>query len=155
MPTLLLRPGVGLTIPTRRQQTEPHTALFASRMNQFSGQVRRQWKRRLIGRVFGLLVSTVLGIRIHDSQCGLKFIPRAAYQRIAPFLRIHGFAFDVELLAALHDAGVPVEGSHRMARDPGGHVHLIRDSLRMAAMFGASASVVLNNDSTIRQNVVF
>lgn len=116
-----------------RAQPEPRTALFASRMDQFSGQVRRQWKRRLIGRVFGLLVSTVLGIRIHDSQCGLKLLPRAAYRRIAPALRIHGFAFDVELLAALHDAGIPVEEVPITWHEtPGGHVHLLRDSLRMA-----------------------
>ncbi len=117
----------------RAQPDEARTALFASRMDQFSGQVRRQWKRRLIGRVFGLLVSTVLGIRIHDSQCGLKLLPRAAYRRISPALRIHGFAFDVELLAALHDAGIPVEEVPITWHEtPGGHVHLLRDSLRMA-----------------------
>lgn len=116
-----------------RQQAAPQTALFASRLDQFSGQVRRQWKRRLIGRVFGLLVSFVLGIRIHDSQCGLKLVPRSAYQRIALSLRIHGFAFDVELLAALHDSGCVVEEVPITWHEtPGGHVHLVRDSWRMA-----------------------
>lgn len=120
-------------IQLARQQPSPQTALFASRMSQFSGQVRRQWKRRLIGRVFGLLVSTLLDIRIHDSQCGLKLVPRSAYQRISPSLRIHGFAFDVELLAALHDSGCPVEEiSITWHETPGGHVHLLRDSWRMA-----------------------
>lgn len=120
-------------IKLARERPTPHTALFASRLDQFGGQVQRQWRRRLIGRVFGLLVSTLLRIRIHDSQCGLKLVPRTIYERISPALRIHGFAFDVELLATLHDSGCPVEEIPIAWHEtPGGHVHLIRDSLRMA-----------------------
>ncbi|MDZ4403463.1 glycosyltransferase [Prosthecobacter sp.] len=116
-----------------RKQPTPHTALFASRLGQFGRKVHRQWKRRLIGHVFGSLVSTLLHIRIHDSQCGLKLVPRSTYQRIAPALRIHGFAFDVELLAALHDTGCPFhEIPISWFETPGGHVHLVRDSFRMA-----------------------
>ncbi len=116
-----------------RKQPAPLTAVFASRWDQTSSKVQRQWKRRLIGRIFGTLVSTLLHIPIHDSQCGLKLVPRSAYQRIAPSLRIHGFAFDVELLAALHDSGCEFEEtSIAWHETPGGHVHLIRDSIRMA-----------------------
>jgi hypothetical protein len=124
---------VARLIRLAREQPVPTTALFASRMRQFSSRVRRQWKRRVIGHIFGSLVSALLRIRIHDSQCGLKLIPRSAYERIAPSLRIHGFAFDVELLAALHDTGVPFhEVPIEWFETPGGHVHLIRDSWRMA-----------------------
>ncbi len=124
---------VAKLIRLAREQTAPSTALFASRWDQTGDKVRRQWKRRLIGRVFGTLVSTLLHIPIHDSQCGLKLVPRLAYQRIAPRLRIHGFAFDVELLAALHDSGCEVEEIPIAWHEtPGGHVHLIRDSIRMA-----------------------
>jgi glycosyltransferase involved in cell wall biosynthesis len=124
---------VARLIRLARDQPTPQAALFASRLHQFGGEVRRQWKRKLIGRVFGLLVSTLLDIHIHDSQCGLKLVPRADYERIAPALRIRGFAFDVELLAALHDNGCPVqEIPIAWHETPGGHVHLIRDSFRMA-----------------------
>jgi len=119
----------------RRARLQPAalTALFASRWDQTSFKVQRQWKRRLIGRIFGTLVSTLLHIPIHDSQCGLKLVPRAAYQRIAPQLSIRGFAFDVDLLAALHDNGCAFEeASISWHETPGGHVHLIRDSIRMA-----------------------
>lgn len=116
-----------------REQLTPHTALFASRLGQFGRRVHRQIKRRVMGHVFASLVTTLLGIRIHDSQCGLKLVPRAEYQRIAPFLIIRGFAFDVELLASLHDIGVPfLEVPIEWFEVPGGHVHLIRDSWRMA-----------------------
>ncbi len=116
-----------------REQPAPQTALFASRWDQTSPRVQRQWKRRLMGRIFGTLVATLLRIPIHDSQCGLKLIPRRAYQRISSTLQIHGFAFDVELLAALHDSGCEFEEvSIAWHETPGGHVHLIRDSFRMA-----------------------
>lgn len=119
-------------IQLARQQTHPHTALFASRWDQTGAQVQRTWKRRLMGRIFGTLVSSLLGISIHDSQCGLKLVPRTAYKSIASSLRIHGFAFDVELLAALHDSGCEFEEiSIAWHETPGGHVHLIRDSIRM------------------------
>lgn len=124
---------VARLIQLAREQPTPHTALFASRLGQFGRKVHRQWQRRLIGRVFGSLVSALLHIRIHDSQCGLKLVPRGAYERIAPALHIHGFAFDVELLAALHDSGCPFqEVPISWFETPGGHVHLIRDSFRMA-----------------------
>ena len=120
-------------IQRARLQPAPLTALFASRWDQSSSKVRRQWQRRLMGRIFGTLVSTLLHIPIHDSQCGLKLVPRAAYQRIAPQLSIRGFAFDVELLATLHDSGCAFEeASISWHETPGGHVHLIRDSIRMA-----------------------
>lgn len=114
-------------------QDRPHTALFASRLGQFGSQVQRELKRRLMGHIFATLVSLLLGIRVQDSQCGLKLLPRLAYERAAPRLRIHGFAFDVDLLAALHDTDcafqeVPIEW-HEV---PGGHVHILRDSWRMA-----------------------
>ncbi|OYW31730.1 MAG: hypothetical protein B7Z47_00165, partial [Chthoniobacter sp. 12-60-6] len=116
-----------------RTQATPHTALFASRWDQTGAKVQRQWKRRLIGRIFGTLVSTLLNIPIHDSQCGLKLVPHAAYQHVALSLHIHGFAFDVELLAALHDSGCDFEEvSIAWHETPGGQVRLIRDSIRMA-----------------------
>ena len=116
-----------------REQPVPQTALFASRWDQTGAKVRRPWKRRLIGRIFGTLVSTLLNIPIHDSQCGLKLVPRAAYQHIASSLHIHGFAFDVELLAALHDSGCEFEEiSIAWHETAGGQVRLLRDSYRMA-----------------------
>ena len=102
-------------------------------MGQFNRHVHRQIKRRIIGHVFASLVSVLLNIRIHDSQCGLKLIPRTAYERFAPFLIIRGFAFDVELLASLHDIEMPFqEVPIEWFEVSGGHVRLLRDSWRMA-----------------------
>lgn len=113
--------------------SEPLPALFASRVKLLGRRVERLLKRHLLGRIFATLVSELLAIPVYDSQCGLKLVPRAAYEAVAARLRVHGFAFDVELLAALIDSGctvreVPIDW-HEVA---GGKVRLLRDSWRMA-----------------------
>jgi hypothetical protein len=51
---------------------------------------------------------------------------------VARGLVIKGFAFDVDILTALLDARAQViEVPIDWHDEPGGHVHLIRDSLRM------------------------
>lgn len=108
-------------------------AFFASRVKMLGRSVERQFKRHLLGRVFATLVSELLNIPVYDSQCGLKLTPRTAFQRIQPRLTITGFAFDVDLLAALLDHGTAViEVPIDWHEEPGGKVHLLRDSWRMA-----------------------
>ena len=109
------------------------TALFASRIKILGRRVERLLKRHLLGRVYATLVSELLAVPVYDSQCGLKLVPRAAYERIADRLQVKGFAFDVELMVALLKAGcaideVPIDW-HEV---PGGKVDLLRDSWRMA-----------------------
>ena len=111
----------------------PPAALFASRIKLLGRRVDRLFKRHLLGRVFATLVSELLAIPVYDSQCGLKLVPRAAYEAVAARLRVRGFAFDVELLTALVDTGcrvreVPIDWHET----PGGKVRLLRDSWRMA-----------------------
>lgn len=108
-------------------------ALFASRVKMLGRDVERQFKRHLLGRVYATLVSELLAIPVYDSQCGLKLVTRPAYQAIQPKLTIHGFAFDVDLMAMLVDSGTAVqEVPINWHEEPGGKVHLLRDSWRMA-----------------------
>jgi glycosyltransferase involved in cell wall biosynthesis len=112
---------------------EPGTALFASRIKMLGRRVDRLLKRHLLGRVYATLVSELLAVPVYDSQCGLKLVPRTAFERIAERLEVRGFAFDVELMVALLDTGcaiqeVPIDW-HEV---PGGKVSLLRDSWRMA-----------------------
>jgi len=112
---------------------QPGTTLFASRIKMLGHRVDRLLKRHLLGRVYATLVSELLAVPVYDSQCGLKLVPRAAFERIADRLEVRGFAFDVELMVALLDTGcsiqeVPIDW-HEV---PGGKVSLLRDSWRMA-----------------------
>ncbi len=117
----------------RPRAEAPPKALFASRVKMLGRRVERLLKRHLLGRVYATLVSELLDVPVYDSQCGLKLVPRAAYERIATQLKVMGFAFDVELMAALLEAGyaiqeVPIDWQEM----PGGKVSLLRDSWRMA-----------------------
>lgn len=107
-------------------------ALFASRVKMLGKSISRDWVRHLVGRVYATLVSELLNVPIYDSQCGLKLIPRTAYEKIQPLLHLKGFAFDAELLCALLDSDCAVEEVpidwHEAT---GGKVHLFRDSFRM------------------------
>lgn len=108
-------------------------ALIASRVKMLGRHVDRQLKRHLIGRVYATLVSQLLHIPVYDSQCGLKVIPRVAFDAVEPGLQVQGFAFDIELIAALLDHGSPVvEVPIDWHEVPGGKVRLLRDSWRMA-----------------------
>jgi len=109
-------------------------AFFASRVKLLGRRVDRLFKRHLLGRVYATLVSELLSVPVYDSQCGLKLLPRVAYESVADRLKIKGFAFDVELMVALLDTGcsiqeVPIDWSEV----PGGKVRLLRDSFRMAS----------------------
>lgn len=113
------------------------TAIFAARIRMLGKSIRRSLSRHLTGRVFATMVSNVLHLDAYDTQCGLKIVPRAAYERIAPLLQTRNFAFDVELLAALLDAGYSVREEPIDWRDvPGSKVHLFRDSWNMFRELG-------------------
>lgn len=115
------------------REAPPQTALFASRIKMLGKTVHRDLSRHLLGRVYATLVSELLDIPVYDSQCGLKLVPRACFERIASRLIIHGFAFDVELLAFLLDSGCAVhEVPISWHETPGGKVRLLRDSFLMA-----------------------
>jgi dolichyl-phosphate beta-glucosyltransferase len=115
------------------RETPANTALFASRVKMLGRTVERDFRRHVIGRVYATLVSELLDIPVYDSQCGLKLVPRVSFERISPRLAVHGFAFDVELLAALLDSGCTVhEVPISWHETPGGKVRLLRDSWRMA-----------------------
>jgi glycosyltransferase involved in cell wall biosynthesis len=114
-------------------QSSSPPALFASRVKMLGRVVNRQFKRHLLGRIYATLVSESLNIPIYDSQCGLKLIPAPAFRAIQNQLSILGFAFDVDLLVHLIDHGTPViEVPIDWHEEPGGKVHLLRDSCRMA-----------------------
>lgn len=64
--------------------------------------------RRMLSKVFNLLVH-MAGVRgIRDTQCGFKLFTRPAAQKIFSSLRTNRFAFDVEAIARARDLGFQV-----------------------------------------------
>lgn len=82
------------------------TAVLASRRPSPAHRVEKRWHRHRLGRVFATLVHLLFYLPIHDTQCGLKVIPAAAYHRIRPLLFEPRFSFDVELLCLLRQTGI-------------------------------------------------
>jgi dolichyl-phosphate beta-glucosyltransferase len=65
--------------------------------------------RRILSRIFNVLVRAA-GVRgIHDTQCGFKLFRAEAARQIFGRLRTERFAFDVEMIAIARDLGYRVE----------------------------------------------
>jgi glycosyltransferase involved in cell wall biosynthesis len=108
-------------------------ALFANRVKMLGRTVERSLKRHFAGRVFATLVSNVAQVPAYDTQCGLKLVRRAAFEKIRPYQETLGFAFDVEFCLLLLKFGFRVIEFPVDWRDvPGSKVNLLRDSWRMA-----------------------
>jgi dolichyl-phosphate beta-glucosyltransferase len=89
--------------------------------------------RRLMGRLFHLLVS-VLAVRgFKDTQCGFKLFTAEAAHDLFPRMRMNGFSFDVEILVMARKLGYPVrEVPVNWTHQPGSRINLVTDSVRMA-----------------------
>lgn len=90
------------------------------------------WQRRLMGRVFNLLVQVTLLAGIKDSQCGLKGFHYQAAQDIFKRQRLNRFAFDVEVLALARALQYEIAELPVKATDsPGSRVNPLLSPLQM------------------------
>ena len=94
--------------------------------------VHQPWRREMAGRVFNLLVRIFTGLKIRDTQCGLKLFRRVTTRRAFELQRVTGFGFDPELLFLIERLGGKiVEVPVRWNDNPATKVHFLRDSTRM------------------------
>jgi len=114
-----LRDGADIAIGSR--------ALHQSRV-----EVHQPWYREHMGKTFNLLVRTILGLKIHDTQCGFKAFRRNAAKQLAAMQRVDGWAFDAELLFLARRLGYRVaEVPVRWINDPGTKVGIVGSSSQM------------------------
>jgi len=94
--------------------------------------VHQPWRREMAGRIFNLLVRLFTGLKIRDTQCGLKLFRRATTRRAFELQRVTGFGFDPEVLFLIqYLGGKIVEVPVRWNDNPATKVHFLRDSTRM------------------------
>ena len=94
--------------------------------------VRQPWRREYAGRFFNLLVRLFTGLKIHDTQCGLKLFRRESTRRAFELQRVERFGFDPEVLFLVrHFGGKIVEVPVRWNDNPATKVHFLRDSALM------------------------
>lgn len=61
--------------------------------------VKMSMTRKILSHGFHVLVRLLTGIRIRDTQAGLKAMRKSAFVNIFPSLAVKRYAFDVELIA--------------------------------------------------------
>jgi glycosyltransferase involved in cell wall biosynthesis len=64
--------------------------------------------RRILGHGFNVLVRLSTGVKLRDTQTGLKAIRRKAFEDVFPRLAVKRYAFDVELLTVANLYGLRV-----------------------------------------------
>lgn len=90
--------------------------------------------RELGGIVFNFVVQLLLGLRLHDTQCGFKLFNRRKSRRIFEQMTTHGFGFDPELLFLAKCNGLSIkETPVRWSHAEGSKVRFMRDGVRMFA----------------------
>jgi len=94
--------------------------------------VPQAWWRQGMGRVFNFIARGLFGLKISDTQCGLKFFKREAARAIFAECVLNRFAFDVEIILLARSKGmkiieIPVTWTNSAAS----RVHPVGDSLAM------------------------
>ena len=94
--------------------------------------VHQPLRRELAGRFFNLLVRLFTGLKLHDTQCGLKLFRRGSTRQAFEMQRVERFGFDPEVLFLIkHLGGTIVEVPVRWNDNPATKVHFLRDSTHM------------------------
>ena len=94
--------------------------------------------RRVQSAVYLWLVRRLFGLRVSDTQTGMKLFRGDLLREVAPSLRSDGFAFDLELLVALSQRGAsiaegPVTLAYRFESTigPGAVLQVAGDTIRI------------------------
>lgn len=91
--------------------------------------VHQPLHREFAGRFFNLLVRLLTGLKIRDTQCGLKLFRKATTRNAFEFQRVTGFGFDPEVLFLIeHFGGKVVEVPVRWNDNPATKVRFFRDA---------------------------
>lgn len=62
-------------------------------------------KRHALSKGYSLLIRALFGLQVTDTQVGMKLLRSTAVDDVMPLLLVERYAFDVELLALLHQNG--------------------------------------------------
>ena len=80
-------------------ENEGYDCVTASKWKNFSfWEVTEPFFRKILSRIWNLLMRYWMGLNFHDTQAGLKFFTKNAWEGIQDECNCRGFEFDVELL---------------------------------------------------------
>ena len=70
-----------------------------------ASKVEYPWQRRVLSFGYQVLVRVLFGLRVRDTQVGIKFFRREVLEKTLPRLLVKEFAFDVEMLSVANYLG--------------------------------------------------
>lgn len=68
-------------------------------------KVHYPWQRKILSIGYQILAWLLFGLKIKDTQVGMKFFKRDVLEKVLPRLLVKKFAFDVEMLAVSNFLG--------------------------------------------------
>ena len=63
------------------------------------------WQRRILSFGYQILVGMLFGLKVRDTQVGMKFFRREVLEKTMPRLLVKAFAFDIEILSVANYLG--------------------------------------------------
>ena len=63
------------------------------------------WQRKILSMGYQFLVWLFFGLKVKDTQVGMKFFKREVLEKVLPRLLVKRFAFDIEMLAVANYLG--------------------------------------------------
>ena len=70
-----------------------------------ASKIDYSWQRRIISTGYQILVRILFGVKVRDTQVGLKFFRREVLEAVLPRVLVKEFAFDIELLSVSYHLG--------------------------------------------------
>ncbi len=68
-------------------------------------KIEYPWQRKILSLGYQILVYILFGLKVRDTQVGMKFFRREVLEQVLPRLLVKKFAFDVEILAVANYLG--------------------------------------------------
>ncbi len=70
-----------------------------------ASKVEYPWQRKILSTGYQLLAFLLFGLKVRDTQVGLKLFKREVLEKVLPRLLVKRFAFDIEMLAVANYLG--------------------------------------------------
>ncbi len=93
--------------------------------------------RRVVSWGYFTMAHFLFGLPVHDTQTGIKLFRREVLEQVLPKVQIEGFAFDLELLVAIHLYGYSIAEAPVV-------INFVREETRPLPILRASLEVAVD-----------
>ncbi len=70
-----------------------------------ASKIQYPWQRKILSAGYQILTFILFGLKVRDTQVGLKLFRREVLEKVLPRLLVKRFAFDIEMLAVANYLG--------------------------------------------------